>query len=83
LQRESAKYERIHNGMSLGDVEKILGKGTQKTESEVPSLRDEKDVRKAVEGKEFYDWRFKDDEDIWIGVSDGRVISKYYYFPSL
>lgn len=83
-------YDDISIGMSLDHVEKILGKkGTRKSKNDLPLVSNgHGGVKPNVEGKEFYLWEFKGgsypgmDQRIWIGVSDGRVVSKDYYYPA-
>jgi hypothetical protein len=83
-------YNDISIGMSLNNVEKILGKkGTRQSKYDLPLVSNgHGGVKPNVEGKEFYLWEFKGgsypgmDQRIWIGVSDGRVVSKDYYYPA-
>lgn len=83
-------YNDISIGMSLNHVEKILGKkGTRQSKNDLPRVSNgHGGVKPNVEGKEFYLWEFKGgsypgmDQRIWIGVSDGRVVSKDYYYPA-
>ncbi len=75
-------YGDISIGMSLNDVEKFSGKrGRARNKFELPRVSnghggDKPNVERV------YRWEFERDQRIWIGVTDGRVVSKDYY-PAL
>lgn len=72
------KYAQIHKGMKQADVESILGKGMRLKLDEVAQTPN----GPVVEGKEVYEWKDKQDEEIWVGFSDGQVKQTFYYQPS-
>ena len=72
------KYAQIHKGMKQAEVESILGKGTRLKPDEVAQAPN----GPVVDGQEVYEWKDRQDEEIWIGFSDGQVKQTFYYRPS-
>jgi hypothetical protein len=73
-------YLRIRNGMTLDEVERILGPG--KEIDQPPFIGDYSRppgqyARAAVEGDEFYRWQAGYDS-VTIGFRSGKVCDKYY-----
>jgi hypothetical protein len=72
---------RVHEGMTLGEVEAVLGKGEFR-ESGLTEFRgnpeDDRRVLVVKEDTEFYLWR-RDGMEIWLGFLDGRVVHKFFY----
>jgi hypothetical protein len=81
------KYRyRIKTGMTLAEVESILGPGKQ--EKTKPGTMDQKGFSVPVlQGEELYVW----EQDgylweltgsrIWVGFQDGKVCDKHLYYP--
>jgi hypothetical protein len=67
------KYYQIEIGMSLGEVEKSLGKGQERKPGPLCP---------AISGAELYSWG-DDGMAIWVGVTDGKVESKCFEFTSM
>lgn len=82
-----ANYARIHEGMSLADVETLLGEpGRAVEERYLPFVVDRsvepRKLKPVISGQEYYQW----DEGaryIIISLRDGVVAEKYYWEPSL
>jgi hypothetical protein len=71
---------RIKSGMTLEEVEGILGPGI---ESQSPVLSyGNGDLRTAVRGEHIFLWE-KDAMKIWVGFEAGRVCNKWFWAPSL
>jgi hypothetical protein len=84
-----AKYSQIKFGMSLQDVEEILGHGDVLDKEKVPKTPDfskPKDNRlvAVVNGDQFYIWHDRQKySNIILGFVDGRVFDKRFWEPSL
>jgi hypothetical protein len=76
------KYRyRVRVGMTLDEVEAVLGPGRK--EEGPPGTPDYKGGSvPLVRGEEFYVWE-RDGLEIWVGLEDGKVCDKYFDFPSL
>jgi hypothetical protein len=74
-----AKYERIQVGMSLAEVEELVGSAGKKAPlDEVPQCElpgAPPGWHHVVWGDEYYHWWRK--MPLWIGLQDGRVVSKH------
>jgi hypothetical protein len=68
---------QIHIGMPLSEAEGILGPAPK--EENPPGLRFDDGIRAAVQGDEFYRWERRGME-IWVGVRDGKICDKWFYF---
>src|SRR5262245_8497153 len=77
------KYRyRVKVGMTLAEVENILGPG-ERQESQ-PGMPDYKGGSiPVVQGDEFYVWKADDDLAIWVGLREGKVHDKWFWAPSL
>lgn len=68
------KYRyRIKVGMTLHEVESILGPGTEC--SQPPQTADGPVIR----GEKFYYWKHGNGSDIWIGLREGKVYDKWFW----
>jgi hypothetical protein len=77
------KYTRIHLGMTIKDVEGILGKGQNHQKEDVPVGRfPGGTIVPVVVGERFINWEYKF-KTIWVGMRNGEVVSKWYWEPSL
>ena len=75
------KYHyRIHTGMTLSEVERVLGPGAK--QDSPPGTPDSRGIRPLVEGDQYYVWE-QDGLEIRIGFKEGRVYGKYFDAPSL
>ena len=74
-------YHRLRVGMTLSDVELILGRGTEIPERFVP-IEKPKGMggpgTLVVHGDRFFEWR-RGSLEIVVGFRDGRVIEKSYW----
>jgi hypothetical protein len=68
---------RIHLGMTLTEVESILGPG--KKCSWPPT---EWGIGPVVKGEQFFVWEDRGME-FWVGLRDGRVCGTWFWAPSL
>ncbi len=75
LKRKSA---RLETGMTRLEVEAIMGEGNRLPVNEVPRLGN----RPAVFGDEFYTWSDQRGT-VYVGFEHGRLVSKWYWEPSL
>lgn len=89
-------YERIEKGMELEQVQQLLGSsGDEILGMHVPTVPPYAKFSEApdgwlgvVWGEQFFRWQEKDrwfggDRTIYVGVSDGRVVSKYLFEHTL
>jgi hypothetical protein len=82
-------FKRIQHGMTLSDVQRILGAGKQIRPSEVPSTPTYEHGKKwkpVVSGETFYFWGKRDVRErhfIIIGFREGKVLDTYYFEPEL
>jgi hypothetical protein len=85
------KYESVKTGMTLSEVQMILGPGSEISEDFVTREHDYSKprnanglirVRRVVNGDRFYFWE-NSNRRIEIGFEGGRVREKYYWEPSL
>src|SRR5262249_12216929 len=73
--------QRINSGMTLEEVETILGAGTRV--KNVPELQEgPRGRRPAVTGDEFYLWE-RDHDNLWVGFKDGKVCDTFFWTPNL
>jgi hypothetical protein len=86
----SRGFSRIKIGMSLDEVEAILGPGEQISLEHVtqipgsPYAKRKGNLDLVVEGDEFFRWHnSKCGMEIQLGLRDGRVCDKWYWEPSL
>jgi hypothetical protein len=84
-------YERIRVGMGVGEVDRLLGgAGAVVRPEEVPTYPEAYGLKPGapagwygvVWGDEFREW-WEDERHIMVGLKDGRVVSKWYWEPSL
>jgi len=71
---------RVRTGMTLGEVEAILGPGEPIKSSQVPLDYYNGPV---VRGDTFYAWHPKDGTEAVIGFKDRKVYEKWFWAPSL
>ncbi len=82
-------YQTIHAGMSLLEVEQVLGRGVEIDQQELPTRVDftepdpSKRRRPVVTGRRFYRWEDGNGRRVIIGINNGRVVDKSYWEPSL
>jgi hypothetical protein len=79
-----ATYSQVEIGMTVDEVEAILGRGKEIPRSEVPLLGGP--MRPAVEGTSFYRWKDEANAmtpEIVLGFENGKVCNKWYWEPSL
>jgi hypothetical protein len=85
-------YIKIREGMTLGEVEAILGPGVEIPKSRLPETPDftepdpEKRSKPVVTGEQISRWskgRIPGETEIIIGFKDGRVCDKWFWEPSL
>jgi hypothetical protein len=83
-------FKKITLGMSLDEVEAILGPGRQIPVGSVtrgrgsPSARETWNLDLVIDGDQFFEWR--DDEHgkrIELGMRDGKVCDKFFWEPCL
>ena len=85
-----ANYERIQPGMTLSEVEKLLGgPGTEKLQNQLPQVVDwtvplgsPNRLKTVVSGDQYFRWK-NDDEEAIVSLRRGVVSEKWYYKPSL
>jgi hypothetical protein len=75
-------YDKISVGTGIDEVEKRLGAGKELPANEVPRLQGMGKEVMSVTGDQFFEWT-EGSREIWVGVKDGRVYSKWYWEPSL
>src|SRR5262249_9118926 len=81
-------YQRINLGMSLKEVQALLGPGSEIPASEVPQSPDfseldpDKRSKPVVNGDKYYIWIVKG-KKVVIGTTDDKVCGKWYWEPSL
>lgn len=81
FQASTRKFDKIQAGMTLAQVEEILGEGDRRQYP--PGLREnDGNLRSAVEGDEFWVWNDPYGAAIWVGIRDGVVCDKYLWIPS-
>lgn len=87
-----ANYGRIHPGMSLAEVERLLGgRGDKMPEGELPKVVDwsvpleaPERTKQVVSGEQFFRWRGEvNGAQIIISLRDGIVAEKWYWEQSL
>jgi hypothetical protein len=66
---------RIHDGLSLSEVESILGPGVQ--EDSPPDLRHPDGIRPALRGETFFRFYSGAGMAIWVGFQEGKVCDKW------
>lgn len=75
-------YTRIKNGMTLREVETLLGPGTETERQYVPTTSPTREP--VVYGDRFYSWKdVQTGKEIFVGVKDGVVCDKWYWEPDL
>ena len=68
------KYRyRVRNGMTLAEVEAVLGPGQQREGP--PQTRD----GPVIQGDEFYYWYGENGKEIYIGFRGGKVCDKWFW----
>lgn len=80
----AARYDQIEIGMTLGQVEAVLGSGKEIPATQVPLVGNR--MEPAVKGTRFYRWINRGDElgaQIIVGFDNDRVCDKWYWEPSL
>jgi hypothetical protein len=77
-------FKRIQKGMTLSEIESILGEGVKIPPERLPTHPDyEKGGEKpVVKGDIFYLWD-KGEYRVTIGFVEGKVFEKYLWEPSL
>jgi hypothetical protein len=88
-----ARYDRLQLGMTVPEVEAILGPGEEVPEDRMPGVpphvRPMRDGRFAplVEGERFFRWQEQHEgfppRTIWVGVRGGKVCDKMFHQFSL
>lgn len=86
-----ANYERIRPGMSLADVERLVGApGAETFEGQLPGVVDwsvpvdhPKRVKAVVAGEQYFRWDDGNGAEIIISLRGGVVAEKWYWEPSL
>jgi hypothetical protein len=86
-----ANYERIRPGMSLAEVERLLGgPGTETLEGHLPGVVDwsvpvdhPKRVKAVVSGEQYLRWEDGHGSEVIISLRGGVVAEKWYWEPSL
>ena len=71
----------LHEGMTLGEAEAVLGKGEFRTRGRTEfrgNPEGDWGVMVVKEDTEFYLWR-RDGMEIWLGFLDGRLVHKFFY----
>jgi hypothetical protein len=72
---------RIRNGMTLNDVEAVLGPAKEIDRKHLPV---EKDKGQVVQGERFFHWEYEPEGiEIYLGFRDGKVCDKWFWAPSL
>jgi hypothetical protein len=79
-------YSKIRTGMSLRDVEFVLGPGKQIGPEAIQTIDyDENDpanrVHSVVQGDERYIWQTRDHFLLVVGFKNGAVADKWYSIP--
>jgi hypothetical protein len=73
-------YAKIENGMTVGQVESVLGTGREIGREYIPSTRD----GPVVDGQAYFLWEeAATGRQVWVGLRGGRVCTKWYWEPSL
>jgi hypothetical protein len=86
-----ANYERIQPGMSLAEVDRLVGApGTEIPETELPGVVDwsvpvdhPKRVKAVVSGERYFRWEDGSGPEIIISLRGGVVAEKWYWEASL
>jgi hypothetical protein len=86
-----ANYQRIPPGMTLPEVERLLGgRGTEKFEGELPETVDPRvpigspnRMRAVVVGDHYLRWDNGNGAEIIVSLRRGVVSEKWYWAPSL
>jgi hypothetical protein len=74
---EFACHFRVSGGMTLGEVESVLGPG-----KEEPWPPCEKDTGAVVTGDRYFYWE-QDGMEFWVGLKGGHVSGTWFCAPSL
>jgi hypothetical protein len=80
------KYHRIRSGMTLAEVEAIMGPGQRISREYVPRVppyvkpQQGGDFATVVDGDEFYEWNYlrTNGPAIYVGFRDGKVSDKHW-----
>lgn len=77
----ACSFARIHAGMTLEEVERILGPGAEVQGDGIPQFGQKrfagnKWTQRVVEGDRFYKWPVSKDEIIWISFENNMVLEK-------
>jgi hypothetical protein len=84
-----ANYHRIQPGMSLSEVERLLGgRGTEKFQGELPetvrvSIGSPNRMRAVVVGDQCFRWDNGNGAEIVVSLRRGVVSETWYWAPSL
>jgi hypothetical protein len=78
-------FEKIRDGMTMSEVQALLGKGEVRAESPESSELDERTGKfvwkPIVTGVEVFLWEIPSQRRILVGFQDGRVCSKDFWEP--
>jgi hypothetical protein len=72
---------RVHEGMTLGEAEAVLGKGEFRKRGITEFRGNPEGNRRVIvveQGTEFYLWR-QGEMEIWLGFLNGRLVHKFIY----
>jgi hypothetical protein len=69
------RFYRIRKGMTLPQVQRILGPGEARSAVLRPTRRG--GMKPVVRGDQCYLWEPHDYRDIWVGFRDGKVCDKW------
>ena len=72
------KSDRLETGMTLEEVEVIMGEGKRLPANEIPQIGH----HPVVNGDEFYTWSDRRGT-VYLAFEHGRLASKWYWEPSL
>ena len=81
-------FKRVEIGMTLQEVEAILGPGREISAKELPGEPDfdepdlDKRVKPVVQGDRFFEW-LGGGAEVFVAFRDGRVCDKWYWEASL
>jgi hypothetical protein len=73
-------YGKIRPGMTVSEVEAILGSGQELEGKYVPYTH----TGPVSSGERFFKWEDRTTaRKVWVGIRSGRVCDKWYWEPSL
>jgi hypothetical protein len=78
-------YRKIKAGMTVSEAERFLGPSEQRPADFVPkALWPDGAIVRVVSGDRLFTWRDEaTGREVWVGVSDGKIRSHWYWQPSL